>query len=69
MDWAIWLAIPVVATLLAAAWSWVRSRPAPTLSTAKSMQAHSDYLDALAETARGHQRAEPGDRRLDPPAG
>jgi hypothetical protein len=69
MDWAIWLGIPVVATLLAAIWSWLRSRPAPTLTTAESMQAHSDYLDALAATARGRKRAEPGERRLDPPAG
>ena len=56
MSWAIWLAVPVVATLLAAAWTWLRARPAPPLSTAEAMVAHSAYLDALAETARSKDR-------------
>ena len=51
-----WLAVPVVATLLAAAWTWLRSRPAPQLSTAEAMQAHGAYLDALVETARSKDR-------------
>ncbi len=58
--WALWLAIPVAVTALAAIWSWVRSRPAPTPSTDESMRAHEDYLAALAEPARGSARVEPG---------
>ncbi|MEO9139467.1 MAG: hypothetical protein ABI345_10420 [Jatrophihabitans sp.] len=52
MSWVLWLAPPVVATVLAACWSWLRSRPKPIPSTPQSVQAHSDYLDALAQTAR-----------------
>jgi hypothetical protein len=47
--------------VLAAVWSWLRSRPSLALDTDQSMQAHSDYLDALARTARGTHRAEPRD--------
>jgi hypothetical protein len=56
VTWAFWLAVPVVATLLAAAWTWLRSRPEPPLSTAEAMRAHSAYLDALVETARSKDR-------------
>ncbi|HEV7206522.1 MAG TPA: hypothetical protein VGN18_18090 [Jatrophihabitans sp.] len=56
MSWVLWLSVPVVATVLAALWSWVRSRPAPTPNTAESMQAHSEYLDALVQTARSKDR-------------
>lgn len=52
MTWALWLAVPVLATVLAAVWSWLRSRPGATPNTGQSMQAHSDYLDALVQTAR-----------------
>jgi hypothetical protein len=48
--------MPVVATLLAAAWAWLRSRPAAPLTTAEAMHAHGVYLDALAETARSKDR-------------
>jgi hypothetical protein len=54
--WAVWLSIPVVVTLLAAMWSWLRSRPAPSPTTNQSMQAHSEYLDALVQTARSKDR-------------
>ncbi|MCW2596087.1 MAG: hypothetical protein JWR06_961 [Jatrophihabitans sp.] len=56
MAWAVWLAVPVVATMLAAMWSWLRGRPARKLDTRESMQAHSDYLDALVQTARAKDR-------------
>lgn len=64
MSWALWLLVPVAATALAAAWSWLRARPTPEPSTVEAMQAHSEYLDALAQTARSKDRgphAEPGD--------
>lgn len=63
MDWVLWLAGPVVVTVLAACWTWLRGRPKPAPNTAESMQAHSDYLDALVQTARSkdHGLAEPRD--------
>lgn len=56
MTWALWLAVPAGATLLAAAWTWLRGRPAPPPTTAQAMQAHDAYLDALAEVARSKDR-------------
>jgi len=56
VTWAVWLAVPVVATLLAAAWTWLRSRPAKPLTTSQAMQEHGNYLDALVETARSKDR-------------
>lgn len=56
MTWAYWLAAPVVATALASAWSWLRSRPETTPTTGQAMRQHADYLDALAETARSKDR-------------
>lgn len=56
VSWVLWLSVPVVATVLAALWSWLRSRPAPTPNTVESMQAHSEYLDALVQTARSKDR-------------
>ncbi len=58
MTWAVWLGVPAVATALAAVWTWLRSRPARTPSTADAMKAHSDYLDALAADARGRRRVD-----------
>ncbi len=52
MAWAFWLAVPVVVTLLAALWSWVRTRPRRLPDTAESMRAHSAYLDALGASTR-----------------
>lgn len=60
MTWAVWLAVPVVATALAAIWAWLRSRPASRPDTQESMQAHSDYLDALVQTARSKDRPHDG---------
>lgn len=63
-----WLSVPVVATVLAALWSWVRSRPAPTPNTAESMQAHSEYLDALVQTARSKDRGPASSAGVETPA-
>jgi hypothetical protein len=60
--WALWLAIPVAATLLAAIASWWRSRPEPTMTTVEAMQAHGEFLDALAQTARSKDRGLSSDR-------
>jgi hypothetical protein len=64
MSWALWLLAPVAVTVLAAIGSWLRSRPARTPNTQQAMQAHGDFLDALAITARSKDRgahAPPGD--------
>jgi hypothetical protein len=43
-------------TLLAALLTWVRSRPRRVPTTQRAMQAHSEYLDALIQTARSKDR-------------
>jgi nitrate reductase gamma subunit len=61
VTWALWLAIPVAATVMAAIGSWWRFRPKRTLSTHEAMQAHDDFLNALVQTARSKDRGLPGD--------
>ena len=67
MAWAIWLAAPVVATMLAAVWAWFRGwrvrRAARPPSTEQSVREHSAYLDALVIPARSTARPlrEPAD--------
>jgi hypothetical protein len=56
-----WLAIPVVVTVLAALASWWRARPKRALTTPEAMRAHGDFLDALAETARAKDRGMTGE--------
>jgi nitrate reductase gamma subunit len=57
VSWALWLAAPVVCTVVAAIGSWLRHRPVkPKLDTPRAIQAHADYLDALAQTARSKDR-------------
>jgi hypothetical protein len=59
MAWAVWLAVPIGATSLAALWAWwrgVHARRALQLDTPESMRAHSDYLAALAIPARSAHR-------------
>lgn len=59
MAWALWLAVPIVATALAALggwWSARRARPARRADATDTMQAHRDYLDALTVPARGTER-------------
>lgn len=69
MAWAVWLLIPVAATVSAAIASWLRGRPSRALSTEQAMQAHGDFLDALVQTARAKDSqpvTAPGDRRPRP---
>jgi len=56
MGWAVWLLIPVAATLLAAIGSWLRARPKKAPSTDEAMRAHGEFLDALVQTARSKDR-------------
>jgi hypothetical protein len=53
MAWALWLAAPIVLTVLAATWSWWRGRPERTPGTDQAMRAHREYLAALVVPARG----------------
>ncbi len=71
MSWALWLAVPVVVTLLAAVATWLRSRPRRTPGTRAAVRAHGDYLDALVQTARSKDRgpyARPAQGTPDPVA-
>ncbi|HVU91233.1 MAG TPA: hypothetical protein VHC23_03300 [Jatrophihabitans sp.] len=52
MSWAVWLLIPVVLTSLAAIGSWLRHRPPRPPDTERAMREHSEFLDALVQTAR-----------------
>jgi hypothetical protein len=60
MSWAIWLAVPVGATTLAAMWAWVRGwwvrRAARPLRTEQAVRAHQDYLDSLVLPAHSSTR-------------
>jgi hypothetical protein len=58
MAWALWLAIPVVATSGAAVWSWLRGRPDRLADPVDAIRAHQDYLDALVVPARGRSRTQ-----------
>jgi hypothetical protein len=51
--WAVWLSVPLLATLLAALWAWVRGRPEAPLDTEAAITAHRRYLDTLVVPARG----------------
>lgn len=61
MAWLWWLSGPVVATVVAALWTWVRARPEPLPDTDEAMRAHADYLQALTQTARAKDRGLRGD--------
>jgi hypothetical protein len=64
VTWALWLAIPVAVTVVAAIATWLRARPARALKTDEAVRAHGDFLDALVQTARSKDRgplAPPGD--------
>ena len=62
MGWALWLAVPIGATTLAALWAWFRGwrvrRAARPLSTERSVREHGAYLDALVIPARSTVRPE-----------
>lgn len=59
MGWAVWLSIPVAATVLAAIGSWLRARPKKVPTTDEAMRAHGAFLDALVQTARSKDRGVP----------
>jgi hypothetical protein len=61
MAWALWLAVPLLATALAAVAAWWRGRPRRTPDPEDAMRVHSAYLDALSSTPRGKARAQPKD--------
>jgi hypothetical protein len=67
MTWALWLAVPIGATALAALWAWWRGyrvrRAGRPLGTEDAVRAHSQYLEALTIPARSAGRPE----RADPP--
>jgi hypothetical protein len=54
--WVLWLSGPVVATVIAALWSWLRARPEPLPDTDEAMRAHAEYLEALTHSARAKDR-------------
>jgi len=56
VGWAVWLLVPVAATMLAAIGSWLRARPKKAPTTDEAMHAHSEFLDALVQTARSKDR-------------
>jgi hypothetical protein len=59
MAWALWLAVPILATALAAVGTWWSARPsgpARRSDTADAMQAHRDYLYPLVVPARRTER-------------
>jgi len=59
MTWAVWLAVPIAATTLAALWTGWRAHRAAVaeqLDTAGAMRAHQNYLDALTIPARSMSR-------------
>jgi hypothetical protein len=56
VTWAVWLLIPVVATVLAAVGSWLRHRPARRPDAAQAMREHGEFLDALVQPARSKDR-------------
>jgi hypothetical protein len=65
MTWALWLAVPVGATTIAALAGWVRGllarRAARPLTTQEAVRRHADYLDALVIPARSTSRCAAGD--------
>lgn len=60
MTWALWLAVPIGATALAAIWSWWRGyrvrRAGRPLGTEAAVREHSAFLDALTIPARSAAR-------------
>jgi hypothetical protein len=56
VEWALWLAAPLVATLVAALVAWWRGRPPAPPTPAQAMRAHQRYLDALGTPPRQRHR-------------
>jgi hypothetical protein len=59
--WAVWLSVPLLATVLAAIWAWLGGRPPAPLDTEAAITAHRRYLDALSVPARGDARPAGGE--------
>lgn len=63
MAWALWLAVPVAATALAAVLGWWRGwrvrRAQRPLGTEDAVRAHSEFLQALTMSARHATRIDP----------
>lgn len=61
--WALWLATPVVATALAAAWVWWRGRAPKLPGPKRAIAEHRAYLEALTrhtvDSKASHKVAEP----------
>ena len=45
--WALWLAVPVLATVLAAVWIWWRNRPPRRPTLTETLDEHAGYLACL----------------------
>jgi cytochrome c-type biogenesis protein CcmH/NrfF len=58
VNWALWLAIPVVVTVLAAIASWLRARPKRVPGTRAAMREHEEFLDALERATRANAAAD-----------
>jgi len=56
MAWALWLAAPVLTTLVVAVVTWRRGRPERIPDSDEAIRAHQAYLDALTTRARGTTR-------------
>ncbi len=64
MAWALWLAVPVVLTLLAALVTWLRARPPrEPKGISETVRAHQEFLEALGQAPR---RADAGSNPDDP---
>ncbi|PZS19971.1 MAG: hypothetical protein DLM57_02815 [Pseudonocardiales bacterium] len=63
MAWAMWLSVPVAATVLASLWTWWRGRPERIPTGHAAIRAHRDYLAALVVPTRGATRVAPGAAR------
>jgi hypothetical protein len=67
MGWAIWLSVPVVATVVASLATWWSAHRERRRRRRRSVDGarrdHQRYLDALTVPARGSARVPPGDRR------
>jgi hypothetical protein len=50
--WALWLCVPLLATVLAAVWTWWRGRAPRLASTRTGIASHQAYLDALTRPAK-----------------
>lgn len=55
MSVLVWLVPPVVAVLLATAWTWWRGRPPRPPTAQESMRRYEQFRAALSEAERRHR--------------